>query len=272
MQLHIVDVFAEEVLAGNQLAVVRDAARLDTPRMQAMALEMNFSETTFVISESESRARVRIFTPTQELPFAGHPTLGTAWVLGRDRDHFTLELDAGDVRVDFHEGLAWMSPPPIQLHETHPVESVGSWLGLAPEAFDPRFVPQRGFAGLDFLFVGLRSLDSLRRLAPALEQLRALPAFGLFAFSSDGYPDGGDIAARMFFEAGGLREDPATGSANSVFAKYLMQTLGPDFSLTVDQGVEMQRPSRIYLEARGGQVRIGGKVKPVAVGQWGLDG
>ena len=119
--------------------------------------------------------------------------------------------------------------------------------------------------------MGLRSLDSLRRFALTLEQLRALPAFGLFVFTSDGYPGGGDFAARMFFEAGGLREDPATGSANSVFAEYLMQTLGPDFSLTVDQGVEMQRPSRIYLEAQGGALRVGGKVKSVAVGHWSLD-
>jgi trans-2,3-dihydro-3-hydroxyanthranilate isomerase len=271
MKLEIVDVFAEEALAGNPLAVVRDVTGLSDERMQAMALEMNFSETTFVLSEADDRARVRIFTPTQELPFAGHPTLGTAWVLGRNQKRFTLELDAGDVAVDFEEGIAWMSPPTTELHDTYAVSDVASWLGLRSTDLDAELPPQRGSVGPDFLFVALDGIDFLRRLEPTLEQLRALPAFGLFAFSARGYPDGGDYAARMFFEAGGLREDPATGSANSVFAAYLMQTRGDDFSAVVDQGVEMNRPSRIYLEARQGAIRVGGKVQSVAAGHWTFD-
>lgn len=95
-----VDVFAESPLSGNQLAVVRGAGRLDTATMQAIALETNFSETTFVIEEHPDEARVRIFTPNRELPFAGHPTLGTAWVLGRHRDAYALELAAGRVGCD----------------------------------------------------------------------------------------------------------------------------------------------------------------------------
>ena len=98
MELTIVDVFAERPLAGNQLAVVRAAHTLSTEQMQDIAREMNFSETTFVLEETAERARVRIFTPDSELPFAGHPTLGTAWVLAGGQGHFTLDLDAGAVR------------------------------------------------------------------------------------------------------------------------------------------------------------------------------
>ena len=116
MKFDLVDVFAEEALAGNQLAVVHDAGHLTTEQIQAIALETNFSETTFVVSRSEDRARVRISTPIQELPFAGHPTLGTASVLANGRDHFTLELAVGDVRVEFADDIARMAPPSITLN------------------------------------------------------------------------------------------------------------------------------------------------------------
>ena len=111
MNCTIVDVFAESPLSGNQLAVVHGAGHLDAATMQAIALETNFSETTFVIEERSGEARVRIFTPTRELPFAGHPTLGTAWVLGRDLESYTLDLPAGRVQVTFEAGgVAWMQP------------------------------------------------------------------------------------------------------------------------------------------------------------------
>lgn len=270
MRLDIVDVFAEHPLEGNPLAVVREAGELDSARMQAMAREMNLSETTFVLSESQDRARVRIFTPAQELPFAGHPTLGTAWVLGRDRDRYTLELDGGDLEVRFEDGIAWMAPPATELHETLTPEDVASRLGLDPADLDPEFAARRGSVGIEFLFVGLASLDALGRLSPTLEELHSLPAFSLFAFTAQDGAGSADYAARMFFEAGGIREDPATGSANSVFAAYLMERHGPDFDLRVDQGVEMGRPSRIHLEARAGKIRVGGRVQPVVSGEWVL--
>jgi trans-2,3-dihydro-3-hydroxyanthranilate isomerase len=267
LDLDILDVFAEKPLAGNQLAVVRGGGHLSTERMQAMALEMNYSETTFVISESEGRARVRIFTPTQELPFAGHPTLGTAWLLGHDEKDFTLELEAGDVRVEFCDDIAWLAPPPIEMREIHAADSVAATLGLTAADLDMRFAPQTGDVGIEFLFVGLESVERLERLEMNLDRLRALPSFGLFAFAQTS-ASGDDYRARMFFESSGLREDPATGSANSIFAAYLMQSRGPDFEAVVDQGVEMGRPSRIYLEVRGGEIRVGGKVQHVIAGRW----
>ena len=115
MELTIVDVFAERPLAGNQLAVVADAGSLTDEAMQDIAREMNFSETTFVTSEADERANVRIFTPAWELPFAGHPTLGTAWVLSGGVGEYTLDLEAGAVPVEFTDGVGWMTPPPVTL-------------------------------------------------------------------------------------------------------------------------------------------------------------
>ena len=127
----IVDVFAERPLSGNQLAVVRGGAHLDTVTMQAIALEMNFSETTFVVEERSDEARARIFTPVRELPFAGHPTLGTAWGLRRDRDSYTLDLPAGRVPVTFEAGgIAWMQPPPVEPGAVLSSQSAAALLGL----------------------------------------------------------------------------------------------------------------------------------------------
>ena len=127
----VVDVFAERPLSGNQLAVVRGASCLDTVTMQAIALEMNFSETTFVVEERSGDATARIFTPVRELAFAGHPTLGTAWVLGRDRDSYTLDLPVGRVPVTFDAGgIAWMQPPLVEPGETLSSQSAAALLGL----------------------------------------------------------------------------------------------------------------------------------------------
>ena len=132
MRLYIVDVFAETRYAGNQLAVVRDCAGLSDDAMQMIAREMNFSETTFVVAESESRAKVRIFTPGNELPFAGHPTIGTAWVLGHQRASYVLELAVGDVevRLDGAAGIAWMTPPKPMLGDRFPPDRAARLLGL----------------------------------------------------------------------------------------------------------------------------------------------
>jgi trans-2,3-dihydro-3-hydroxyanthranilate isomerase len=110
MELTIVDVFAEQPLSGNQLAVVEGCADLIGDAMQDIAREMNFSETTFVIDQAEDRANVRIFTPAAELPFAGHPTLGTAWVLAGGKGRFILDLDAGAVPVEFRTGCRLCEP------------------------------------------------------------------------------------------------------------------------------------------------------------------
>jgi trans-2,3-dihydro-3-hydroxyanthranilate isomerase len=270
MELIIVDVFAEKPLAGNQLAVVRDAAGLTDQAMQDIAREMNFSETTFVTSEAEGRASVRIFTPESELPFAGHPTVGTAWVLSGGQGEYVLDLAAGAVPVTFTDGVGWMSPPPVTLGESLPAGETARLIGLAPEQLDPTHPVRFAEVGPKFLLIGLKDLAALRaaRLDERLHREyidRGLGVQCVFPFTSEAYGPDADYASRMFFRTGSVREDPATGSANCAFAAYLRELKGGSFEAVVDQGVEILRPSRLYLRV-GEQIQVGGRTQPVARG------
>lgn len=271
MDLTIVDVFAERRYAGNQLAVVEDAAGLRTEQMQDIAREMNFSETTFVLSRDEQRARVRIFTPEWELPFAGHPTLGTAWVLAEGVGSYTLDLDAGAVGVDFEAELGWMTPPPVKLGAEFDRQAAAELVGLDPGRLDPGFPVQLAEVGPTFILIGVADLDALRaaRLDEALHLRYLADNVGVqcvFLFTTESYGPDADYAARMFFNSGGPREDPATGSANSAFAAYLRALRGTGFEAIVDQGVEIKRPSRLYLRVRD-TIQVGGKVQLAVRGE-----
>jgi trans-2,3-dihydro-3-hydroxyanthranilate isomerase len=271
MELIVVDVFAERPFAGNQLAVVLDAASLSRAQMQAIALETNFSETTFVTGTAPGTADVRIFTPTSELPFAGHPTLGTAWVLAAGAPEQTLNLAAGAVPVRFEAGVAWMTPPPVRFDEGIGPERAAALLGLPRTALDDAFPIRFAAVGPRFLLVGVEdqnALTSLRIDEGLLAGLsRAGELFSVFAFCRETTDPETDFAARMFFSAaGGLREDPATGSANTAFAAYL-QILGEGSgSAVVEQGVAMNRPSRLYLRYADG-IEVGGRVQEVLRGR-----
>ena len=273
MHCSIIDVFAEKPLAGNQLAVVRQCGHMDTATMQAVAREMNFAETTFVVEEGDGEARVRIFTPAQELPFAGHPTLGTAWVLGRDRSVYTLDLAAGRVCVSFDaSGIAWMQPPPVTLGDALPIELAAALLGLAEEDIDQSIPGRFAEIGPRFVLICVETLDALRhaRVDATIHAGIAKDAFlGVFVFAQGGYSRDADFAVRMFFNANGWREDPATGSANTAFAAYLRQR-GVSGEFTVEQGFEIARPSRVYLNI-GDIIRVGGKVRPVLTGTLRID-
>jgi len=267
MKLTIVDVFAENRYEGNQLAVVEDAESLDTEAMLTIAREMNFSETTFVTSTSETSADVRIFTPAEEMPFAGHPTLGTAWVLGRDRGQFRLRLPGGEVDVSFTDGLVWMVPPAAELREPIGPAAAARLVGHSVDKLDPDWVPQLVYSGAEYCLVPLRSRSELESIVPNLDALRALSENGaIFSVCREGYSADADFAVRMhFYDGVGLREDPATGSANAAFALYLRDSgLSGDF--VVEQGFEVARPSRLYLQI-GATIRVGGRVQPVAEGQ-----
>lgn len=268
MKLTIVDVFAEARYQGNQLAVVEDAGALPPDTMQAIAREMNFSETTFVTGRDGSRATVRIFTPGEELPFAGHPTLGTAWVLtGGGRSDVTLALAAGDVPVRFADGIGWLTPPPAEEAEAVPVADAAALLGLEPDDVDPQLEPRIVRCGPVFPLIALRSLAALRRMRvdPGVQRRLGVPGFP-FAFCRGGYSADADFGARMqFFDGIGMREDPATGSANAAFAAYLARR-GVRGRRVVEQGFEIGRPSRIFLEV-GDAIAVGGRVQPVAEGR-----
>ena len=289
--MFIVDVFAEQPYAGNQLAVVVGCNDWSTAQMQAFAREMNFSETTFVGSAqpgSDGGYRVRIFTPAEEVPFAGHPTLGTAWVLRHffapAESQVLLQLGIGAVPVGFEQRgmqggaaqeVVWMKPRFPDLGAQRDAGELAALLGIDAAQIDDRFPCQEISIGIDFVLVPLRSLDALRGLRPMVlpknDEGRTL---FVSAFCPETYEPGADLATRMFFDAFGIREDPATGSAATCLAAYLSthRYFGASaVNVRVQQGYELQRPSCLYLQAGmagdATSVRVGGKVALVARGE-----
>ena len=275
MELTIVDVFAEQPLAGNQLAVVRDCQGLSDAGMQAIAREMNFSETTFVIREGDGEADVRIFTPATELPFAGHPTVGTAWVLTGGDGAISLNLQAGTVPVSFADGIGWMTPPPVQLGDTFGPAKTAELINLQVDALDPDYPIRFAEVGPRFILIGVRDLASLRaaKLDGELHQAylqEGLSVQCVFVFTPEAYGPDADFASRMFFDTNGVREDRATGSANTAFAAYLHDLKRDEFDVVVDQGVEMLRPSRLYLKV-GETPQVGGRTQLVSTGTFAAE-
>lgn len=283
--LYIVDVFSEAKYAGNQLAVVRNASDLSADEMQDIAREMHFSETTFILSDELRNGGydVRIFSPTSELPFAGHPTLGTAFILreqiiGKPVERVTLNLKVGQIPVTFDGDILWMKQVAPTFGQTRAPAQVAPVLNLEESDFDARFPIQEVSTGLPFLLVPLKGLDEVRRARVNLgllqEFIASLEAKMVFLFSAETYAPENQINARMFGDEFGVAEDPATGSANGCFAGYLVKYryFGSDaIEVRVEQGYEIKRPSILRLRAseRGGviDVNVGGKVFLVARGE-----
>lgn len=270
----IVDVFAERPLAGNQLAVVHNAADLSDAQMQAIALETNYSETTFVLARSPGRAKVRIFTPVFELPFAGHPVIGTAWELTEGQEGIVLELPVGDVGVMFDQGIGWMTPPPVVLGDEFDRTKAAQLVGLDASQLDSNMPVQLAQVGPDFVLIPVADLAALKTVRLNADLHTALLAQGhpvqsVFVFTSQAYGPDADYASRMFVALPGVREDPATGSANTAFAAYLRHHKGLLGEVVVDQGVEINRPSRLYLRVAQ-TIEVGGKVHRFAGGTLSL--
>jgi trans-2,3-dihydro-3-hydroxyanthranilate isomerase len=284
---NIVDVFAQEKYAGNQLAVFQDARGLAGAVMQKIAKEMGFSETTFILSSAEREGGydVRIFTPAAEVPFAGHPTLGTAYVLrheiiGEPVPRVTLNLKIGQIPVAFErqadgEDLVWMTPKEAIFGETFEPRQIARLLTVNEDDIDRDFPIQSVSTGLPFVLLPLRSLDAVQRAGVIkdkwLEWVKDRPAKMLFVFCRQAVHSGNHIHARAFADYYGIAEDPATGSANSCFAAYLAKHryFGTDrIDVRVEQGYEIGRPARIYLRAKEHKgkidVNVGGKVIMVA--------
>jgi trans-2,3-dihydro-3-hydroxyanthranilate isomerase len=295
----IVDVFTTEPLAGNPLAVVFDSAGLDTERMQAIAREFNLSETTFIERrpadvEREEGVRVRIFTTQEELPFAGHPTLGTASVLKRcapetvREDTVTLALKVGPVPVRFtgQEGdsesiFGEMTQRDPEFGTELDPSEVARLTGLEIDDLDTAMPPQVVSTGTAFAIVPLRSTDALARLKVNQEQatlwLRERGARWFYVLAPEASPKGRpgqQYRARMQFNGG---EDPATGSAAGCAISYLVarEAVPSGERIQMRQGVEMGRPSDLFLSAqreekRITQVRVAGSTVPVANGRISL--
>ncbi|HEX6011462.1 MAG TPA: PhzF family phenazine biosynthesis protein, partial [Geminicoccaceae bacterium] len=283
------DVFTDRRFGGNQLAVLPEAEGLSPAWMQSIAAEFNYSETTFVVPPAEPahRARVRIFTPKAEIPFAGHPTVGTALVLawlGRTpaEGEFVLEEGAGSVPVriaaDGHGGAiaAEFAAPVAPSHgPTTPAEPVAAALGLSTvHLVTDAGLPCVASCGTPFLVVELAGRDALARAR--LDASADLPdgGNGVFLFTREPGDGLADVRARMFAPKHGIPEDPATGSAAAAFAGFLGGRPGLAdgwHRWRIVQGVEMGRPSLIEASAhrRGSrvvEVRVGGKAVPVAEG------
>ncbi|WP_049969955.1 PhzF family phenazine biosynthesis protein [Haladaptatus cibarius] len=288
--LHVVDVFAQEKYAGNQLAVVHDAAALSDEEMQIITRETNFSEATFIESaDGNGGYDVRIFDPAEEIPFAGHPTLGTAFVIREfvrdDRpDELTLNLGVGQIPVHVERDedgteLFWMRQIPPTFEKTFDHSLAARVLSLNEDDIDEAYPVQLVSTGLPTLVVTLRSLDAVKRAQtnhePYYEEL--IGPHGnlnvlLFAPETE---DENDLHARVFADCAGVPEDPATGSSNGCLAAYLVKHNyfdSDEIDVRVEQGYEMGRPSLLHLRASGGEdengieVRVGGKVIPVAEG------
>jgi len=278
----LVDVFAPRPLAGNQLCVVPEPLNVDDATMQALAKEIGFSETTFVTESGGDRYAMRIFTPDAELPFAGHPTLGTAFVLvseGRVSSPGTQSTAAGEVpiEVDLATHFAWMTQLPVEFGRVFEDRGlIARAIGLEPDDLGSDLPVQTVTTGLLWTIVPVRDAERLSRAqrdGRALEQ--AVAASGdeglyLFAVTDEG------ATARMFDAGHGIGEDPATGSAAGPLGAYLAEygLAGMPGSIVVRQGERVGRPSELHVEVRdeGGRwrVRVGGGVHVVGSGSFRL--
>jgi trans-2,3-dihydro-3-hydroxyanthranilate isomerase len=285
--LFIVDVFAEQQYSGNQLAVFRNAAEFTSEEMQAIAREMHFSETTFVLSDAprDGGYDVRIFTPEAELSFAGHPTLGTASVIqreiiGQPVEHIVLNLGVGPIPVTFDsEGILWMKQIEPEFGPVLEADQLAPVLNLSLDDFDPHFPIEQVSTGLPHIIVPLAGMDALKKAVVnkdlyfrLIESTWAKP---IMVFCSGGYNDRQDLGVRMFADCFGIQEDPATGSGNGCLAGYLVKHryLGTDdINVRTGQGYEINRPSTLYLRAAAKgdstNVFVGGKVVKVAEGEF----
>lgn len=287
----ILDVFTAEPLEGNALAVVLDAEGLNEKAMQQLAAEFNLSETVFVLPAGNDRhtARARIFTPGEELPFAGHPTVGTAILLAMERGGqpgddsiVILEEEIGPVRcgVALHErgGHCWFDAPllPKPLEPVPSAAAAAAALGLAKEEIGfENHLPSSYDAGAPFVFVPVANLDAIARAAPQTGAWR--DAFGetpAYLYTRETEVVARQFHARMFAPAFGIAEDPATGSAAAAFAavafRFDAHPLGTH-TLVLEQGFEIGRPSLITVEidVEGdglAAVRIGGEAVVTARG------
>lgn len=292
-----VDVFTSIPMEGNALAVITESRGLHIDEMYALARETNLSETAFFIrsdvaTERAAGIRVRIFTTREELPFAGHPVLGAAWVLrdeveaggAKPPDEVTLSLNVGKVKVRFEEqgpdgGLfGEMTQVDPTFGPTHDAAAVAEALGLPADAIDPSLPVETVSTGLPFTIVPLRSLAAAQGLAfdPARAQAYLDAHGGKFFYfvTRETVDPAARLHARMKFYGG---EDPATGSAAGCTAAWAVAhgVAKPDERFLVEQGLEVKRPSRLWVRAgRRGEkivnVRVGGSVVRVLKGVYDL--
>jgi trans-2,3-dihydro-3-hydroxyanthranilate isomerase len=292
MKFYLVDVFAERKYQGNQLAVFSwtgspDGKEPTDGEMQRIAKETNFAETSFILSGKRENGGydVRIFTPDFEVPFAGHPSLGTAYIIRNeleqeDSDIVLLNLKVGQIPVTFEkDGVLWMKQKAPAFGPRFQPGGVLEVLGVAGTDLDKRFPIQEVSTGLPSIIIPLISLDAIKRCRIDHDRYRRFLKEErdaiLLVFTDQTYHGENTLNVRVFANDSGYPEDAATGSANGNLAAYLLEH---DYfgkcaiSYTVEQGYEMGRPSllQVAAEKTGGkfELNVGGRVVPVARGEW----
>jgi trans-2,3-dihydro-3-hydroxyanthranilate isomerase len=303
LPFYIVDVFAEKQYQGNQLAVFQHADQLTTEEMLTLAKETNFQESTFILSDSPNMAGypVRIFTPEYEMPFAGHPTLGTAFVIREEIEkraitNLHLDLKVGSIPVEFiddmsGEQIVWLTAKSPSFRGAYDKDEIAKVLGVTSDVIDERFPIEEVSTGIYFMIIPLKSLEAMKSIKINAEDYthfllknrlhKSNSPSGMhtmfFIFCPEAYDSKNQLNARMILiENEVVREDAATGSANSCLLAYLLKNNYFDtkkINIKVEQGYEIYRPSLIYLEGelKENQVfelKVGGKVQKVAKGEW----
>ncbi len=287
----IVDVFAEQKFSGNQLAVFRNAHSLSDLEMQRIAREMNFSETTFIMTERQhdNGFDVRIFTPAEEVPFAGHPTLGTAHIIlnemiGHGADDVVLNLGVGQIPVTLDRNkngsfIYWMKQIEPSFGQRFEAELIAPVLSLTSSEIDGRFPIEEVSTGLPHIIVPLKTLDSLKRARIVRDRyfdlIKNTWAKAILIFCPEPHHRQNDIGVRMFADCFGIQEDPATGSGNGCLAGYFIwhRYWGKaQIDIRSEQGYEIGRPSLLFLRAeeKNGKIDIfvGGQAITVAKGEF----
>lgn len=286
----IVDVFGSSRYTGNQLAVFENCDSLKDAEMQKIARELNFSETTFILlkNSEKSEYNVRIFTPLEELEFAGHPVLGTAWVIKNlieksNQSEIKLNLKVGQIPVKFiqnmGEEIGWMKQAQPCFGEIYPGKIIAEIINLPENFIENRFPVQEVSTGLPVIVIPLTGLSALEEASVDTEKyfrfIKNKWAKTIYLFSKSSFSGKDDFSVRFFPIYLGIPEDPATGSAAGCLTAYLLKYnyLNSNLiDLKIEQGVQLKRSSNLFIKGSlrddDYQIEVGGKVFPVAEGVW----
>jgi trans-2,3-dihydro-3-hydroxyanthranilate isomerase len=286
LKFYIVDVFAENKYGGNQLAVFIPERKMEPAEMQKIAREMNFSETTFVMSDLQANGGydVKIFSPDSELPFAGHPTLGTAYVIKNlldrsESSEIKLNLPVGQIPVVFENQYAWMTQNQPEFVANVEIDRIAAALQINRKDINTNFPIQVVSTGLPSVIVHLNSLDAISRCKinhrVYADLLKDIGDVNLLVFTTETVSPENDLNVRLFMPIQGYLEDPATGSANGNLAGYLLEHNffnSNELNYRVEQGAFIGRPSLLKIKAKKTDnhylIQVGGQVIVVSEGKW----
>lgn len=283
LPFYIVDVFAEEKYAGNQLAVFLDADRLSTEEMQKIAREINFAESTFItkIQPEKNSATIRIFTAEYEMRFAGHPIIGTSWVLmnkiiENQPRNFNLSVPIGEIPIQQSEDLVWLQAAQPEFLDVFSKEDFLSFNNLSNKDFDDKLPIQEVTTGSAFVIIPLKNIKALKDLDLELVKMKEWllancktdhRALYFYCF------DNGKLISRMLYiENNQIMEDAATGSASTCLQAFLLKYHSTEIKMINYQGDFINRSSQIYFDGKLSEnhfdIKIGGKTQFIAKGEW----